>query len=721
MMPRGRWWLLLLGLCVFLFAADALRYAGHQLDDTFISFRYARNLAEGNGLVFNPGERVEGYTNLLFVLLAAACFPLGLDPLLGTALVSVAAAAGVLALTVRLGRALGALAGGDRRPGEPDVAGAVGFRPGIGLGALVLLLTGEAFAYWSVIGLETVPFAALACAGLLLLIREGRAERGHASAWVFILLSMTRPEGAYVCGVALTAAAVLDRRRNGNWRHVGRLAVTAGIAGAGLMALSAWRLWYYGSLVPNTFHAKVTGGPGQLLTGLRYLLDWAVSSPLLAASLLAPLALLSGRVRARLGRGHPIWLVYSVVLSIVLYNVVVGGDSMPFFRFFAHVLPLLGLLAAFFAGASGLTGRLGPRAGALVAVLVVAIHAVAAHATVQPYRAFVAHRTAVVGSAVGKWFGRHLPAGALMAVNTVGALPYRSRLPTIDTLGLTDAAIARRPVYVSSTGWTGHRRGWGTYVMDRQPAAILWYNSAGSAEPFYLGDRELSEDPYFRFFYRHRVQRLAALGEAATGGGLQAAGDDEDRPIARFPGFPFGFHRSGSSIARELGVRARFHDGLIPHTTFHEYPILLRYFEPDPRDTDLWPLRAKHGTEVGRFVEEVAARWQAAGSGERPFDQEARAAVEALCAQAQKQVASGDLEAAKETLTRAAEINERARSPLVYRYMANVAVLTGDLLAAVPAQKEALRLAPGSALYRENLKRLLREPFESFGGKEGIR
>ena len=38
------------------------------LDDAFISFRYARNLLEGNGLVWNPGERVEGYSNFLWVL-----------------------------------------------------------------------------------------------------------------------------------------------------------------------------------------------------------------------------------------------------------------------------------------------------------------------------------------------------------------------------------------------------------------------------------------------------------------------------------------------------------------------------------------------------------------------------------------------------------------------------------------------------------------------------
>ena len=49
-------------------------------DDSFISFRYAEHLARGHGLVYNVGERVEGYTNLLWTLLVAAALRLGIAP-----------------------------------------------------------------------------------------------------------------------------------------------------------------------------------------------------------------------------------------------------------------------------------------------------------------------------------------------------------------------------------------------------------------------------------------------------------------------------------------------------------------------------------------------------------------------------------------------------------------------------------------------------------------
>ena len=50
------------------------------IDDAYISFRYARNLIEGHGLVYNPGERVEGYTNLVWTLFIAAGMKMGIDP-----------------------------------------------------------------------------------------------------------------------------------------------------------------------------------------------------------------------------------------------------------------------------------------------------------------------------------------------------------------------------------------------------------------------------------------------------------------------------------------------------------------------------------------------------------------------------------------------------------------------------------------------------------------
>src|SRR4051794_37248022 len=69
----ARAWLRPVGLYapMLLTLLGASRVRAFTIDDAYISFRYAENLASGHGLVYNLGERVEGYTNFLWVVLLA--------------------------------------------------------------------------------------------------------------------------------------------------------------------------------------------------------------------------------------------------------------------------------------------------------------------------------------------------------------------------------------------------------------------------------------------------------------------------------------------------------------------------------------------------------------------------------------------------------------------------------------------------------------------------
>ena len=66
-------------LPALLVLANMARVRSFTIDDSFISYRYARNLARGLGLVYNAGERIEGYTNFLFTVLLAGGIKLGID------------------------------------------------------------------------------------------------------------------------------------------------------------------------------------------------------------------------------------------------------------------------------------------------------------------------------------------------------------------------------------------------------------------------------------------------------------------------------------------------------------------------------------------------------------------------------------------------------------------------------------------------------------------
>jgi tetratricopeptide (TPR) repeat protein len=679
-LPRGS--LLLFVAVPAIGAFNLWRYSGYLLDDTFISLRYAKNLVEGHGLVFNRGEYVEGYTNFSFVLLAAAFIRAGIDPIIGTKAVVAAATLWMLVLLVRL-EALG-----------PRVARASWSLPIV----ILWLLPLEAFAYWATASFETNLFAALLLWALWLGLREAKTGRWRGAALVFVLLALTRPEGVFlffVCTAACTLAGSARPFR-------ARVAVPAINTILFLLLFGAYFIWryaYYGDLLPNTFRAKVTGGWEQLVTGVRYGGRWALAFPFFAVTLLLPLLFLNRGMRKRIELNRAMIAVYLVALAYAGYVVGVGGDFMPYFRFFVPLMPLCALLLSWTLASltkAPLFSKGGSSKSGIVVAAVLSLHIGFSIFTEEPYRAFVAHRTAVVGGWVGQRLALDLASDDLIAVNTAGSLPYYSERPAVDMLGLTDPDIARRPVFIVSPGWAGHRRGWGEYVLNRRPRVIFFYNSSGAREPFYLSDHELADDPYFRFFYRPKAFALVARGDPA-------------RAVERFLGFPFGFEPSGRAAWRDLGLDGEFRRWFLPYTVFFEGEMMANYFELDARDEALWPLRGTRD-EVGSFLTAVTAQWRARvpAAEADPGD---RARVERLCAEAYAKLQANDRTGAKRLLSEAVRLNGRVRSPLVYQYVANVAVLDGDLFTAVNAQKEALRLAPDNALYRSNLRSLLTTPY----------
>lgn len=667
-------------------AWEIWRNATYVVDDVFINLRYARHLVDGAGLVFNPGERVEGYTNVTVVLLAALFLRLGLDPITGLKAVTALAGLACLWLIGRLERLIVPAETLGRLPLSP-----------------LLLLPLGAFVYWAFCPMGTMEFAALLLAGIVLQFRERADGRWRGSGLAFAALAVTRPEGVYAFAVFTFACLLADRVHGGNWRHLRSHVVNIVLVAATSGAYAAWRYWYFGNLLPNTYYAKVTGGAGHLPTGLKYFGDWLLAFPCLGLSLvLTPLTLLlvamSPAMRHRLRDPVPLAALYLLTAGYVAAVVAMGGDFMPFSRFFIPIMPLCAVLVTWTISVVPLSASQRWRA---LAVLLT-VHVVAGTLTAEPYRAFVAHRTAILGSRAGAWLAKRLAPGDLIAVNTAGALPYAANLPAIDMLGLTDAAIAHRPVFVVSTGWAGHRRGWGEYVLARRPRVIIWYNSVGAAEPFYLSDRELAADPLFRFFYRIRSAVLPPPAMA-----------DPDRPLKRFVGFPFGFAPSGNAAMEDLGVRATFRRQPIHHTTLFEGPARLTYFELDARDTNLWEDAWKRRGDIGAFLDAVTARWRER-TQRPPMDEVARTQVSALCADAYRAIADREYSRARRLLDDALRRNRNVGSPVVYQYVANLAVITGRLFAAVDAQKEALRLAPENSLYRDNLRNLLTVSYEQF-------
>ncbi len=141
----------------------------------------------GHGLVYNMGERVEGYTNLLWTLLIAAAMALGIPPETSSKVLGIAAWLALVAVLARR----------SWRPARP--------RPFVPLAAALVLLM-EDYQTWATGGLETSLFTLLVVAGLLLATRANAGVRGLVLAAVVLAAAVaTRPDGAIFAAVAVVA------------------------------------------------------------------------------------------------------------------------------------------------------------------------------------------------------------------------------------------------------------------------------------------------------------------------------------------------------------------------------------------------------------------------------------------------------------------------------------------------------------------------------------
>lgn len=433
------------------------------LDDAFTSFRYARNLVRGLGLVFNPGERVEGYTNFLWTVLLAGCEVLGLD--LPTASVGLAflATAGTLLVLLLLGRHLFA-----RTDGAPAWLAAV---------PPLLFAAGSSQARYVVSGMETALFVFLVTLAVYLLVRPAPPL---ATGLVFALAAMTRPEGVLYLGAALLFHVLW-----GEGDGPRRLKSAAWILGGFLLLFLPWFIWrwqYYGYPLPNTFYAKAGTGPGGALLsrGWALLLQMGrqagVELPLLLA-----LAGLPAVRRERAWR-----LLWIAVAATAGYAVVVGGDFLFFFgpRFLNPALPLLLLLAA--RGLASLLRLAGGRPALRAAMATAAMALLLVNAWMSwPKPADLAYLPVINESwtELGRWIGKNTPEDAVIALGAVGRIPYYSDRVTIDMLGLTDVHIAHLEVPLGS-GIPGHEKYDTAYVLSRQPDYLVFPRLDPQGRPF---------------------------------------------------------------------------------------------------------------------------------------------------------------------------------------------------------------------------------------------
>ena len=423
-------------------------------DDAFISLRYARNLVDGLGLVYNAGERVEGYTNLLWTLLLAAGIRAGVDPLAVGSAAGIACYAG---LAWTLARATLRRSREHGLPFLPLAAGSV--------------LVSADFHEWATGGLETSLFGWLATAALL---HSRAALRSRAAALgtgaLLALLLLTRPDGLLFAVAAALGLLAWPPRGVTRARALRGAATLAALPSAALACWIAWKLAYYGELLPTAFYSKSVLRPwyaqGVVYLGLYLEKNWFLAAALLGAAL--------ARWRRR---GTPLsdvdrdGLVFAAgALLFLLYVTHVGGD----FMFARRILPAVPLLLL---AVEGELVQL-PLRQARVAVLACVVGAALPHDVfgeralvrgIADERRFYTDRAIAARRLQGRIVGEAL-AGTRARVMFEGgmcAFGYWSGLPWLAEMsGLTQTSLAKLPL--EGRGRPGHEKQATDAWLDQQ-------------------------------------------------------------------------------------------------------------------------------------------------------------------------------------------------------------------------------------------------------------
>lgn len=432
-----------LAVLLAIFCFVALLYWPYTSDDSFITYRYAANAAAGHGLVCNDGERVEGFSNPLWLALLVVGIKLGAEVVVFSKLLGLLCGLGTLLLAF----------GTIRRLGEGDEA----FQPW----GLLLLSTSAGLACYSVSGMET-PLYALA----LTVAVYSFTVTGRRGIWLLCLFGLvaafTRPEGIAVLALLM----VLRARRLPQaeaWWYVAAQATALVVVAGGLLA----RWLYFGDLLPNTFYAKPPGAFGTVsyLSALTYLREYLIQGGGWLWLALLVVALV-----------RPKWRRVSVAAALLVAVQVAlvahaRGDWMALSRFLVPVTPVLLAL-----GYATLLRHVSYRP-AVVAVLlvVVALNAVQVAETLTAFRAGDYPYNVMAGQPqrlAGEWLREHFPPQTLVATKRIGGVGYYSGMRIVDTLGLTDRRIAMIR-YQSETRDEQERRTIADEVFRRRPDVIM--------------------------------------------------------------------------------------------------------------------------------------------------------------------------------------------------------------------------------------------------------
>lgn len=433
-------------------------------DDSYITFRYSKHLAEGMGLVWNAHNagHVEGYTNFLWMLLMVFPHILGFSAALFSKIIGLVCLAGcgiIIYMYIR------------KRTGKAGIAF---------LTLLMFMLLPSTY-FHAVSGLETTLYALLILL-LFILGLESLLNSNQRPSTVAVVVApiltlcagMTRPEGVLPGTIVLTTLYLCAHPLN---RRKILLMFTLLLIIPGVLYF-LWRYSYFGWLFPNTFYVKL----GQSADGIEWLQGTVASVGAIFLLVFFSVIVL----RSKATRGRRVGLYYAVFLAgaalpYCMFNLMMNYMS----RFLFHLLPVVILMLGLGLNALAevLTNQHNLRSRQ-IGIYIVFVAALCVQPLFHNDKLELAHLGLYEEHLQNAHFAlaealREAPVPDSLRTLTVGdagVIPYVSEWHCYDFIGLNDVTVAH------------DRAGKSRYIAAAQPTVVILYSQDGrTLTPYQFG------------------------------------------------------------------------------------------------------------------------------------------------------------------------------------------------------------------------------------------
>lgn len=464
-----KYWPLIPVLAVFAYIVNHLDLVQ---DDAYISYRYVANFLNGHGLVFNIGERIEGFTNFSWEILLILIGVLGGDYLPLSRFIGFLFGAGTIVVTFKVAQII--FAQRDKWFGWLAV-----YLVGINL----------SFAYWSAAGLETAMFAFFATLSVYWYLK-----RSYLLIWALVMVVWTRPDGAVVTAAIILAEAISERR-------LPKFSlISAAVAFVASLPYVIFKLFYYGGILPNPFYAKTGLTMKKLMFGIDYVWEFLQHYSFYGVGLTFVIVIFALSFKRMKGAAKSLLVIF---IFYTLYILLIGGDVLKVDRFF---LPLFGIHALLIMIATHTLVRNLARKTQMLILFVMTL-------VMLPITYYSPLDTVETFRFNEKMFMKKMRSIAVnlretdstsfsVAVPTIGIFGYELLgHHVIDMVGLTDSTIARHseePIPGMETTWkeTKHNS---RYILETAPDYILFSTGKKPSAP---AERALHLYPQFMDSYR---------------------------------------------------------------------------------------------------------------------------------------------------------------------------------------------------------------------------